>query len=234
MTRQHENKLTMYFAIQTFLENNAAKIGGLAALVTVVGLFKALVTKIKDKMKEIDQAATGKTKVKAEAEEALLDELIPAISALGAYAHAEGKTELEAKADVSESTFRRMRDTEVVPKATGLADLLEQNIAHLADYGVTAEAVASVRVKIEAFASSIGEKESGISERTGARKALFDLFDEADVLLERRLDPLMENFRKKDLELYNSYGNARSIKKLGIGTSAAPAATPTPQPAPAK
>jgi len=76
MTRQHENKLTMYFAIQTFLENNAAKIGGLAALVTVVGLFKALVTKIKDKMKEIDQAATGKTKVKAEAEEALLDELI--------------------------------------------------------------------------------------------------------------------------------------------------------------
>ena len=60
--------------------------------------------------------------------------------------------------------------------------------------------------------------------------SLGDLFDEVDAILGKLLDPLMEQFRKREMEFYDAYFNARFIRNLGAArkekTAAAPLAVP--------
>ena len=120
MDKHRENKLTMYLGVKSVLEENVTKTDTLPALGAPIAKFNLTVAAIEAKSKEFDLAATGKTQVKTDTLEELIDELVPAVSSLAAYAHAKKNTELLAKASVPESTFQRLRDTEIVTKANGL------------------------------------------------------------------------------------------------------------------
>ncbi len=225
MTKTHENKLTMYLAVDAVLQENTPKTASLPAFVLSITKFKELIAAIQTKSKEFNYAATGKTIIKAESADLLLEELIPAVSAVSAYAHAAGDTLLGVKTAITEGSLRHFRDTEVISRSIGLLEVIEQNVDKLGDYGVTAGTVASIRARIDAYAQSLGKKESGLSERTSVRKTLFDLFDEADELLSERIDALMQQFRKKETQFYNEYFQARSIWNMGAPRKAkAPAA----------
>jgi hypothetical protein len=112
----------------------------------------------------------------------------------------------------------------MISRCNGLLEVVEENVDKLGDYGITVETVASIRKRIDAYAESIGKKESGISERASVRKTLFDLFDEADDLLSERIDALMQQFRKKETQFYNEYFQARYIWNMGAPRKAKPAA----------
>jgi len=223
MTKIHENKLTMYLAVDAVVQENAAKAASLPAFVLSITKFKELIGAIQTKSKEFNYAATGKTLIKAESEDLLLEELIPAVSAVSAYAHVSSDTLLGVKTAVTEYSLRHFRDTEMISRSNGLLEVVEENVDKLGDYGITAETVASIRRRIDAYAESIGKKESGVSERASVRKTLFDLFDEADELLSERTDALMLQFRKKETEFYNEYFQARNIWNMGAPRKAKPA-----------
>ena len=228
MTKTHENKLTMYLAVASVLDDNGAKTATLAALTQATGTFKGLIDAVKEKSKEFDLMATGMTLAKLEAEDQLLEELMPAVHALFAYAHTAKDTTLTEKADVSEGAVRKLRDAEIIVKANGLLDIIEANVAQLAGHGVTAETVATIRQKIDAYELALEKKEGTYSERVSTNKALYDLYDQADTVLAKQIDPLMEQFRRKDVDFYNSYTQARWIKMLGGWRKAKPATTQTP------
>ncbi len=215
MDKHHENKLTMYLGVKSVLEENVLKTDTLPALGGPIASFKTAVDAVARKSKEFDLSVTGKTRVKLDAEEELIAELMPAVSSLAAYAHLKKDTELWAKASVTESTIRRLRDTEIVTKAMGLCELVEANVGKLAEYGVTPEGLVSLRARIDGYAAALGKKESGYSDRSSTRQTLFGLFDEADTIPAKQIDPLMEQFRKKEAEFYNSYFDARYIRNMG-------------------
>ncbi len=231
MNKQLENKLTMYMGVASVRGENSAKTATLPALDESITKFGNVIGSIERKAKEIDAVATGKTVLKTECEDLLMEELMPAVNALSAYAHKVGDTVLAVKSNVTESAIRRLRDTEIIAKATGLLELIEANVENLKDYGVTAATVTAIRKRIDAFTDALGKKESGFSDRTSMRKSLFDLFDEGDFLLTRQIDAMMEQFRKKEAEFYNAYFQARFIRMAGAPRKAKPAAAAIAQPA---
>jgi chemotaxis protein histidine kinase CheA len=228
MTKMHENKLTMYLAVASVLDDNGAKIATLAALTQATGTFEGLIEAVKEKSKEFDLMATGMTLAKLEAEDQLLEELMPAIHALYAYAHTVKDTTLAEKANISESSVRKLRDTEIIVKTNGLLEIIEAHVAKLADHGVTAETVATIRQKIDAYEGALEKKEGTYSERVSTNKALYDLYDQTDAVLAKQIDPLMEQFRRKEVDFYNAYTQARWIKTLGGWRKSKPATTPMP------
>jgi hypothetical protein len=230
MNKNHENKLTMYMGVASVLGENSSKTATLPALEESITKFGNVIGAIERKAKEIDAVATGKTVLKTECEDQLMEDLMPAVFALSAYAHTTGETVLAVKSNVTEWGIRRLRDTEIIAKATGLLELVEANVANLKDYGITESTVTNIRNRIQAFMDALGKKESGFSDRTSMRKSLFDLFDEGDFLLTRQIDSMMEQFRKKETEFYNAYFQARFIKMMGAPRKAK-AATPLAQPA---
>jgi len=216
--------------VASVLGENSAKTAVMPALEESITKFGNVIGAIERKAKEIDAVATGKTVLKMECEDLLMEDMLPAVFALSAYAHTAGETVLAVKTNVSETGIRRLRDTEIIAKANGLLELVEANVEKLKDYGVTSATVANIRKRIDAFTDALGKKESGFSDRTSMRKSLFDLFDEADFLLTRQIDGMMEQFRKKEAEFYNAYFQARFIKMMGAPRKAkAPA--PLSQPA---
>jgi hypothetical protein len=215
MTDNQENKLTMYEAVQTLLDANGDKTAGYSAFAGAVGRFGSTVDAIKGKSTELEGAGMGKVAAKNQAEDELVGALIPIASALFVHAGASKDPELKQKADISETDLRRVRDTELVARASSLLKTANQYASALGDFGVTAAKLAECQSKIDAFNSSIGQRESSAAERVGARANLLELFDVADRTLTEELDRLIELVRGSETQFYNEYFAARVIKDLG-------------------
>ncbi len=216
MNKIQENKRTMYEAILALMTANAAKIAAMPAFAASETSFRNVVAQIEGKSQEYNHATTGKVNVKREAEAALITETLAMAAALFAYARKQKNAELKAKATVTESVLRLMRDTERVTQANAILGLVNANLQALADYGITQEKATAYQGKIAVFAAAVGGRESSIAERAGARTSLVDLFRQADELLREELDRCMELLRATEQQFYTEYFAARIVKDLGL------------------
>jgi hypothetical protein len=171
---------------------------------------------IKRKSSELEGPGMGKVAAKVQAEDQLVGALIPIASALFVHAGARKDPELKQKSDISETALRRVRDTELVAKASSLLKTANQYASALGDFGVTPAMLTECQSKLDAFNASIGQSESGAAERVAARTNLLELFDVADKTLTEELDRLMELVRGSQTQFYNEYFAARVIKDLGV------------------
>ncbi len=231
MTKDEENQLTMIESTTSLLDANADKLT-LPALKTAAGELDGVLLKIMEKVKETMTATAGKAQTKANAEDALLNELMVVAKGLLAYGYKVGNQEIIEKAKVTESQLRHTRDTEFVAKARTIEELARENTAELANFGITAESLDSLKGKIDSFEKALGDRESSVARRKGARLSFYDYLDQAKGLLENVIDNLMEPFRKSDPQFYNEYMEARVVKDVGLRHREAP--PPQPQPAQTK
>jgi hypothetical protein len=215
MTNNQENKLTMYEAVQSLLDANSDKTTAVPAFAGTIAKLKGTLQGIKSKATEVEGASAGKVATKNQAEDELLNVLMPVSSALFVLGGAQKDLELKEKANVSESALRKMRDTELVGKASLLLSLANQRAKALGGYGISPEMLTDLEGKISSFSASIGQRESSVAERVGARANLLELFDVADRTLTEELDRMMELVRGSQTQFYNEYFAARVIKDLG-------------------
>ena len=119
--------------------------------------------------------------------------------------------------------------------ATSIHTSALANVAALADYGVTPAVLTDLQTKTAAFSRALGDRESSVAERKGARGSMNELFDKADELLNEDFDRYFELLRPTDTELYNKYFSARVVKDMGMRhRPVATPPTPVPVAAPAK
>lgn len=216
MNKYHENKLTMFEGVIAFLVGNLPKFAGFKALLAAITNLQGIVAGIKAKSVEVGTISAGRTKDKMDAEEALMDVLLPVKGAVLSWATQKGDNKAAELASITETKLRNGRDTELVAASEAISKTAESNAAELADFNVTAEMIADLKSRIDAFNTALGERESGVGARTGARAKMITLFSDADKLLEKHIDNMMEMYRTKDPELYNQYFATRVIKNLGL------------------
>jgi hypothetical protein len=228
MNKEQENKLTMYEAVLTILNNNGAAIDAIPALAELKDEFVTLVGNIRVKGIEKREATAGKTATKQAAEDAMIPVLLGVASAVYTYARRVNNSEMQAISNVRESKLRKIRDTELVSIATSIHTQATANAAALGDYGITAPMLADLQTKISAFATAIGGREGGVAMQVGATTALTSMFDEADDKLVEDIDRLMEQVRSTDVDLYNEYFAARVIKDIGVRHEPVPPPIPPP------
>ncbi len=211
-----ENKLSMYEAVRSFLKANGDKLAGIPALVSATGDFDTVVEQIKAKGLEVDNSTSGKAQKKADAEEALVDSLLPVSAALLALASVNKDPELKAKVAASESQLRKMRDTDLAKKAEGIRQAGTANLSAAADFGLTQEMLADLDSRIKTFNVALGDRESSVGQRVGAKSAMIELYGVADEILSGRLDNLITLLRKKEPQLCEEYNSTRVIRDVGL------------------
>jgi hypothetical protein len=229
MTNIHQNKFSMFLVVLTVLTKNSLIIALIPALVRFVASFKQLVEQIGIDMEALENKITGKTSAKRQAEDDMVDAVLPMVNALYSYASDEKDVELMAKTNITATDIHKVRDAERGLYATMLLDMVESKKAELADRNVTDANFAKARQKVAAFIDSLGSRNSSMSERTGGRDVLIANFTRADELLENHIDKLMSHFKQDHQEFYLDYQAARVIHDLGGGN-----ATKAPQPAAVK
>ena len=216
MNKRQENKLTMYEGLMSLVRDNGDKIQSINGFSDAVTKFSGIMALIKAKSIEVDEASAGKTSSKYNAEDALIESLLPLCSALYLFGRKEGNTKILERANITESRLRLMRDSELGSYGSAIAEMAAENSQGISGLGVTAENIAELKTKSETYVSAIGERESGIAGRKGARETMMDLFKEADELLSREIDNYMEIIRPNEPEFYNKYYAAKVIKDMGI------------------
>lgn len=228
MNKRQENKLTMYEGVLTFFSANADTINNVPMLKDSVVGFNSIITALRLKSTEAENASTGKTAVKSQAEDNLVSLLLPVASGLFVYARKQNKNELKEKARITETILRRLRDTELASKGDLIASLATEQIANLTPAGITDTMIADLKAKVQAYRNAIDARESGVAERMGARTSMEDLFDKVDGILEEEIDTAMEAIRANKTQLYNEYFSLRVIKDMGIRHR--PEQVPSPAP----
>ncbi len=214
MNKGQEDRATMHKAVDTLLDENAEKTAEIPAFEITKTKFKADVSELNGELLYFDNAIAGKTKSKWNAEDDLIYTLLPIASALKVVAKQKKDPELAEKVNISETSLRRMRDTELVTKGKSIHAEAIKLETELAPFGKTAESLFDLAAKVDAYDKSIGGRESSVAQRKGARKAVSDLFAKVDDDLED-LDNLMELLRAKYPDFYNEYNAARTIKDTG-------------------
>jgi hypothetical protein len=214
MTKRHENKLTMYEGVTSFFTNHQELVNSLAALQRSIDAFGAKIEEIKDKSIARNTATAGKTQAKRSAEKELIDSIMAIASGMFAWAIETGNNEVSALTDVRRSYLTQTRDTELAQKAEAIYRAASDNIADLGDYGITTEMVTELSSQIAAYNAALGEREGSMALRSGAVVSLKTLFQEADDILKKRIDRLMETFVNSEPEFYSGYRSVRVIRDL--------------------
>ncbi len=215
MAKHLENKLTMYNAVQTLLDANAPKVSVIPAYASTVARFKTCVAAIQGRMVQINLATKGKTMTKWAAEDDLIASVLRISAAVFANASATRNIEVKAQSDVRGTHLRRLRDMDLVGKASAIHSVATEWISDLEPYGVSLDDLNGLKLKIETYERTVGERDSGVNERVALRKTMLELFDEADRLLEEEIDRIMEVVKSKELQFFDAYRSARLIHEMG-------------------
>ena len=231
MNKRQENKLTMYEGLLTLLQANSAMGASITGFNDAVTQLSSLITTLKEKSTEVDSVTVGKVAVKSVAADALIAALLPVCSALYVYSRKQNIPEIKGRVGITEARLHAIRDTELASFGDAVVELATANAAAIAPMGITADKIADLKTKADAYTAAIGAKESSVADRKGARGTLDDLFSQVDELLNEELDRYMELLRAADTEFYNTYFAARVIKDIGVRHKATPPAPPAPAPA---
>jgi len=223
-----ENKLTMYRAVESLLDGNTAKTAGMTIFATRLAEFKDIIAQILEKEELRTNATAGATSTKKAKREEMTEQaavLAAKMKALGSDTNDDRLLEI---ADYKRTDLNKMRDTQLLPVIQGLINTADAYAAALVPYGVAAADIAALGTKMTEYNAAFGSKESAFDVKGAAYPALLNLFKQADVLLEDKLDNLMEGFKTTDNEFYNQYQLAREIIDLGVRHEEEEPAPPEP------
>ena len=215
MTNRETNYLEMAKTVLAVLKKHASKFAGKAALANLPADLEAGITAIKERNLAFGTATKGKTSAKNNAEENLIEALLPLKGGLLAYASKINNHELREIAIVSENELRRARKSEMVEKATAIMKAAGANSTALAEFGVDANLLTALQTQIQNYEATSEEKGISSTNKSALRKALTNDFDYLESLIDEQGDNLIELVRNNHPDVYNEYFAARVVKDLG-------------------
>lgn len=207
------NKLSMYHAVQVVLESNDAIWKPLAGFARAAADLDEVISSI-ESLAETQTAQNGDAIEKATMYNDLIDSAFEIAKGVRAYASANSEVELAAKLDYSRSDIVRGRESEVAARCRSILKEANAAVDELADYGITPAKLTVLQKRIAAFQSVQVKPRQGKAKRSAATKALPELFEAGDKLLNEQLDGLVVQFQKTNVAFYNEYTTARVIVDL--------------------
>jgi len=230
MEIKQSNRLRSYKAVTVVLENYEATWSA------HVGFSKA-VTEFNDVMVDIGKQA----QIQLESEQAS-EEKLSLLKALGvaayevsaaihAYAVEVSDLALEARVDYSRSAITLGKEDQVISRCWAIHALATQQLANLADNGITTARLTALKKKIEAFEVVQSKPRNRVNKGTAATQALETLFRDASTVLRKRLDKLVTQFTEAAPAFVKEYEAARVIVDIHGPAKAKVTPTPASQPA---
>ena len=218
MKSKQEAKLSMYDAVITYCDANAAITGAIPAFGTALTAFKTSVTALRVTAQKEADVISGVAMDKFQAKKDLSQMAATTAAAVYALAAAAGDNELKEKVNFSVSDLQRFKDELLTSNCQNIHDLANANIAALAPYGITAGTLSALNTEIANYAAVVPAPRNAASLRSAYSETLVIQFKEADEILKNQLDKIAGQFKTPAPEFYITYKNNRII--LDPATSA--------------
>jgi hypothetical protein len=173
----------------------------------------------------------GASNEKAYALAAVSDAAFEISAAVHAYAVTTQDYALEGRVDFSRSTIRYGREASVLARVRDIHAAATAELANLADYGVTQAKLTALKKKMDAFEAVLAKPRQQIATGSAATQSLQGKFNEADAILNKRLDKLVFQFKTSAPDFFTTYQTAHNIVSLRGSRKTNETPVPAPQPA---
>jgi hypothetical protein len=230
MNNNQTNKLRAYQAVELVLEANQSVWENLPAFVTAAGEFTALLPEIQA-LAQAQASREGASNEKAYAHAAVSEAAFEVGAAVHAYAVTTQDYALEGRVDFSRSTIGYGREASVLARVRDIHAAATAELANLADYGVTQAKLTALKKKMDAFEAVLAKPRQQIATGSAATQSLQGKFNEADAILNKRLDKLVFQFKTGAPDFFTAYQTARNIVSLRGSRKTNETPAPAPQPA---
>lgn len=203
-------KLGMYESVLSFLAENRDITSGIRAFSWNISRLRKIIDDIRQKEKDASSKTLEKTIQSSSCREELIFKLVPVANSLYAFAKDRGDLALREKTRFSQSLLVRMKDKELIDKATAVVLISENKLPQLGQFGITDQLLDELKNKIEAYKYSLENKISSFI--SGSSPSSFEgLFMEADKILAKNIDNFVEMLGDANQEFYDDYLIARSL-----------------------
>ena len=166
------------------------------------------------------------------ARETLGDTATEIAAAIFSYAEENDDPELAGRVDLSRTDIIKGRDTSVVARCRDIHAAATENLALLADAGVTAAKLTAFKKQIDGFENLQTKPRQHVAKRSAATRLMPTLLRKADRIVNRRMNKLVVQFKTNAPDFYNAYQTAVAIVDSGTGHSKnGNGGTPAPKPA---
>ena len=153
---------------------------------------------------------TGPKKVKNSALDAVITEVMDLLTIINACASETENQELMSKATMTETTLRRMPDTELYSAGKAVLDLALENADACTEFGLTEAMTDHLAATLEAYNKAIPQPRLGIEESVKVTTTLAQYFAKNDALL-KKMDKLMKLAEKSDPDFVRTFFSLRKI-----------------------
>ena len=180
------------------------------ALVKAVGAFDVVITAVATQL-DVLALPGGSAASKKTAKAALVLSAPEVAAATHAYATEVGNDELAAEVDFSTTGVAKGRPASVIARVNRIGARAAENLAALGEANITQKKLSALTKKTDAFAALSSKPRQGVAKKAAANKALPRLMKQGQIILSRRIDRLMVQFKENAPEFYAEYKTARKI-----------------------
>ncbi|WP_420578493.1 hypothetical protein [Ekhidna sp.] len=210
MRQSQINRLEMMQDTNTYLDANTAIWSAIPILTTYKSELSQIIDDIRQSAQDQEAAQVFISKSTRELKLTIAEKMDILDDILEAYAADTGNSELEAKANNSKSDYWQLPNEDFETKVKNVIDLLEANVADMADYGFTQEQIDDAKLSFGTYQDRRGKPRSYQIASRIATTSIDDLMKEATVVLEK-LDRVMKRFKRSNTTFYSGYVAARTI-----------------------
>ncbi|MFA6598108.1 MAG: hypothetical protein WCS69_10325 [Ignavibacteriaceae bacterium] len=215
MTDKQENLFSMFTILHGFLKTESTIVGTIPAFQRATGKLEGLIADIQDVDSGRKSIKTGKNSIKVNSKNELASAVFQVANALFTYADDKGVPEIRERVDNTENFYKKMRDTNLTSEAIDLVKLTEGKETELTEHGLTAEEIADVGLKSEAFKKNLEISGTSEGESVNATKTVYELIGEAKDLIDNQIDRFAEKFKTINPDFFTKYTTARRVLELG-------------------
>ncbi len=216
MNNKQIAKKNMYDKVRKFLTDNGAIWVLFLPLVDAVDEFFNHDNGLEEFMGKQSQTTKGITEDKDKKLKKAIKLVVNAARKARAWAHTTGNTTLEAVFDVRTDDFLHRADTEALTDLKNLRTALNDNVASLAAYNITALTITTITSAIQAFEDVIAAPADAESSKVLGTGGIEYIIHQIDEDLELIDDLLVNEYQDTEGEMVEQYKIERRIDTVGI------------------
>lgn len=210
MTKVQSSQLNALLAVQTLLLANPTLLAALLALEEAAEELTDFIMAVNANAK-VQSSPSGAAEAKKDALIAVGDLAFEVAGGVLSFAEKSEDPALAAKVSYSRSAVTGGSANAVSNRIQGIIDVAAENVASLADHGVTQAKLNSLKQRLKTYDQLRVLPRQAQAAAAAATKQLGRLFPKATRLLDKRVDRLMWQFRASQPEFYDTYLTARAI-----------------------
>lgn len=211
MTKNQENRYSMYLVLQDFVEKNPTKVNALPRFMEFWTSFAYCITEIQTQRAVQEASKKGFAKEKDKFKGQLVVQAASILKKLKAYAMVEENSVLESELKYTESELKRSADTILHDRCQLILERAKDHLPNLAAYQITQTMLDALAEAIAKYKQAIPNPRTGTVDRKAATTSLATCFDTADNLLRNKIDKLIDILHESDTAFYSKYLELRSI-----------------------